>query len=322
MIAVPRKMRVPRPAAVRIRRHKPHSLATSPTPTYAGGLGDRMSLARIYRAVLGLLLLMLPSAASAGDILSCGLVPGWEQSGKARSFDTETLYEYMDGNSEGYFIYGFVKMQGITCKQGENQFIIDISEMTDPDAAYGIYLANRDPNSPFANIGMGGQILPRKATFAKDKYYVEISASPDRDHSAGLEAFFKEIEKRIEGRSTPPETLSWFPQENRVSVRMVPQSVLGMRILKRGYLAQYNEGKAFIVAEASPDSAAAVMKKLQARFGETSPAAIADEAFQFQDQYLGGLCVFRKGRYLAGYSNATTSDAAAKLASGLATRLP
>jgi len=269
-----------------------------------------------------LLAIRLVPAAAAADTLDCRFVPGWEQSGPARSFDTETLYEYMNGNSEGYFIYGFVRMQGITCKRGENTFIIDISEMTDPDAAYGIFLANRDPNKPFANIGMGGQIMPRKATFAKDKYYVEISASPDRDHSATMETFFKEIEKRIEGRTTPPETLSWFPPEKLVSVRMVPQSVLGLRVLKRGYVAQYEEGKAFIVMEESPESAAAVLKKVQARFGQTALAPIADEAFQIQDQYLGGLCLFRKGRYLAGYSNASTAEEAVKLATALSTRLP
>ena len=272
--------------------------------------------------LLAIALVALAAIAPGADILDCRYAPGWEQSGPARSFDTETLYEYMNGNSEGYFIYGFIRMQGITCKRGEELFIIDISEMTDPDAAYGIFLANRDPNKPFAKIGMGGQILPRKATFAKDKYYVEISASPDRDHSAALHAFFAEIEKRIEGRTTPPETLSWFPPEKLVSVRMVPQSVLGLRILKRGYVAQYEEGKAFIVMEESPESAAAVLKKVQARFGQTAPAPIADEAFQIQDQYLGGLCLFRKGRYLAGYSNSSTAEEAVKLATALSTRLP
>jgi hypothetical protein len=277
---------------------------------------------RNQRAALLCTLLALPSAVWAGDVLTCGLVPGWEPSGPARSFDTETLYEYMNGNSEGYFIYGFVRMTGISCKQGENLFLIDMSEMTDPDAAYGIYLANRDPNQPFAAIGMGGQVLPRRATFAKDRYYVEISASPDRDHSEALEAFLRQIEKRIEGRATPPETLSWFPAEKLVAVRMVPQSVLGIRILTRGYLAQYEDGKAFIVAEESPEAAAAVMKKLAARFGQTSAVPLADEAFQTQDQYLGELCVFRKGRYLAGYSNVSTADAAVKLAGALVARLP
>jgi len=191
-----------------------------------------------------------------------------------------------------------------------------------PGAAYGIFTANRDPNKPTAPIGMGGQILPRKATFAKDKFYAEISASPDKDHSAALAAFFLEMEKRIEGRSSPPDTLSWFPTEKLVSVRLIPESVLGLRALKRGYVAQYEEGKAFIVREDSAESASAVLKKLTARLGEPTPARVADEAIQVQDQYLGGLCFFRKGRYLAGYANLPDAPAAVSLAQQLAARLP
>lgn len=266
--------------------------------------------------------LMLPPVAHAGDILRCGHVPGWEQSGPVRSYEADNLFDYMDGNAEGYLIYGFVRMSGITCKSGENTLIIDVSEMTDADAAYGIFTANRDPQQPIAAIGMGGQILPRKATFAKGTYYLEISASPEGDHSAALQGFVSGMEKHIMGRSTPPDTLAWFPPEKLVSVRLIPESVLGMRALKRGYVAQYDAGKAFIVMEASAESASAVMKKLRTRLGETAPAALADEAFQAKDQYLGGLCFFRKGRYLAGYSNLPDAQSAVALAAALVSRLP
>ena len=40
------------------------------------------------------------------------------------------------------------QMQGVTCKSGENTLVIDISEMVDADAAYGIFSANRDPATP------------------------------------------------------------------------------------------------------------------------------------------------------------------------------
>jgi hypothetical protein len=234
----------------------------------------------------------------------------------------DNLFDYMDGNAEGYLIYGFQRMTGITCKSGENTFIIDISEMTDADAAYGIFTANRDPNQPVAAIGMGGQILPRKATFAKGTYYVEISASPDRDHSAPLQGFVAGMEKNISGQSTPPETLSWFPAEKLVSARLIPESVLGMRALKRGYVAQYEDGKAFIVTEESAESASAVMTKLRTRLGETAPATLGDEAFQAKDPYLGGLCFFRKGRYLAGYANLPDAKSAVIRAAALVVLLP
>jgi len=271
---------------------------------------------------LAITMLMLASAARAAEVADCRLVPGWEQQGPRREFVADNLFEYMDGNAEGYLIYGFVRMQGVTCKSGGDSLVIDVSEMTDPDAAYGIFAANRDPNQPLAAIGMAGQILPRRGAFCKDKYYVELAADPDKDHTPALKAFVAEMEKRISGRTTLPDALAWFPADKLDSVRLIPESVLGLRLLKRGYVAQCESGKAFVVTEASAESAAAVMNKLRERIGQTTPAKIGDEAFQVKDQYLGGLCFFRKGRYLGGYANLPEAQDAVGLAAALAARIP
>ncbi len=275
---------------------------------------------RTLRPVL--VVLLFASLASAADLLDCHLVEGWQQEGQTRAFEPDNLFEYMDGNAEGYLIYGFVRMQGVTCKSGGDSILIDVFEMADADSAYGIFTANLDPARPIEKIGMGGQAQPRRAAFAKDKYYVELAASPDKDHSAALRAFVNELEKRMAGRSEPPEALGWFPKENLASLRLIPESVLGLRALKRGYVAQYEQGKAFVVMESSAESAAAVLAKLRQRFGEVTPVELSDEAFQVKAQYLGGLCVFRKGRYLGGFANLPDAAEAARRAADLATRIP
>lgn len=281
-----------------------------------------MSVAlRVLAFAAAWLLVTRPGLAQKPD---CNLVAGWQQHGPARSYEAENLFEYMDGNAEGYLLYRFVKMQGVTCKSGEDTIVFDVSEMADPEWAYGIFTANRDPRHPTEPIGMGGQVLPRKATFAKDKYYVELSAEPDKDHSAALRAFANAMAARITGRSEPPEVLKWFPVERLVanSIRLVPESVLGLRLLQFGYAAEYEFGKAFLVAEASPDAAAAVMSKLRARFGQTNPVEVADEAFQATDRFLGRLCFFRKGRYIGGWANLKEGEDPIRLAQTLAARVP
>lgn len=278
------------------------------------------SLARMT-ILAGLLAAATPAPAQKPD---CSLVPGWTQHGPFRTYDAENLFEYMNGNAEGYLLYRFMRMQGVTCKSGEDTIVFDVSEMADPEWAYGMFTANRDPRRPTEPIGTGGQILPRKATFAKDRFYVEFSAEPDKDHSAVLRRFALAMAERIAGRTDPPAVLKWFPAERLIpdSVRLVPESVLGLRLLRYGYAAEYEFGKAFIVAESSSDAAAEVMKKLRARFGETAAVEAADEAFQAVDRYLGRVCFFRKGRYLGGYANLKETEDAAALARGLAARLP
>jgi len=266
--------------------------------------------------------LIVAPHALAADAANCSLVPGWEQAGALRHFTSDNLYEYMDGNAESYLAYGFTQMQGVTCKSGENILVIDISEMVDADAAYGIFSGNRDPGHPLEKIGMGGQILPRRGTFSKGNYYVEIAASPDLDHSSVITAFVTALQKLLGGRTTTPDALAWFPPDRLVSARMIPESVLGVRLLKRGYVAQYDQGKAFLALEASPQSAAAVMNKLRARYPSAQAAQVAEEALQLQDKYLGGVCFFRKGKYIGGYANLPDGATAAAASVALAARVP
>ncbi len=249
---------------------------------------------------------VLMSAGSAfAQLPTCTAVPGWTQQGQARSFDADNLFEYMDGNAEAYILYHFVGMKGITCQSGDATLNIDVSEFEDTEFAYGMFTSTRDPRLATEKIGVTGQVTQRKGVFTKDKYYVEISANPERDHAATLRAFLSIIEKNLQGRTTLPEAFGWFPADNLApdSIRLVPESVLGLRLLKIGYIAQYQAGKAFVVRESSPEAAAQVFGKLKERFGQTSPARIADEAFTASDKYLNGICMFRKGNFIGGFAN-------------------
>lgn len=273
----------------------------------------------------------LVSALAAGGVLaaadeapapSCNVVPGWSQTGPVRSYESNNLFEYMDGNAEGYLSYGFLKMQGVTCKKGDVTFTVDLSDFGDPDSAYGMFTSNVDGRQPTQKIGMNGQIVPRRAFFAKDRYFLEIAANPEGDHTPALNEWTAALDKIIPGSTALPSALAWFPAEQRQSLRLAPGSVLGLRVLKRGYAAQYDYGKAFVVLEATPQSAGAVMEQLRKRFGETTPAAIADEAFRTADKYLGRLCVFRKGRYIGGYAISQDGVDPVPLSKALAGKVP
>jgi hypothetical protein len=276
----------------------------------------------IYSLILVLAAGCLLPAAGQAPVAACNLVPGWTQTGPDRTYVSDNLFEYMDGNAEGYLIYGFLKMQGVTCTKGGVTFVIDLSDFGEPDLAYGMFTSNVDGRQPTQKIGMNGQIVPRRGFFAKGRYFLEIAANPEGDHTAALKEWTAAFEKLIPGSTDLPPALSWFPPELRQSLRLVPQSVLGIRALKRGYAAQYDYGKAFVVIEETPQSAGAVMEALRKRFGNTTPAAVADEALQVTDQYLGRLCVFRQGRYLGGYAISQDGMDPIALSKALAAKIP
>ena len=269
-----------------------------------------------------LIVLAVASVARAAEVADCHLVAGWEQRGVARHYSPDNLFEYLNGSAEGYILYGLVEMQGVTCGSKGGSITIDVFEMNDADSAYGVFTANLDPQMPIEKLGMGGQVLPRRALFSKGKYYVELAAGPEKGGTTALRAFATEAEQRIIGRTTPPAALSWFPTAKLASVRLIPESVLGLRLLKRGFIAHYEQGQAFVVMEVSPASAAAVFSQLRQRFAEAAPARVADESFQADDQYLGGLCMFRKGRYIGGFANTPDAKAATTQAASLAEHIP
>jgi hypothetical protein len=245
------------------------------------------------------------------------VAPGWTQSGPARSYVSDTLYDYMDGNSEGYLIYGFKQMRGVTCKAGDVSFVIDISEMNDAEAAWGLFASNRDPRLPTEGIGIAGQIVPQRGIFVKGTSFVEISASPtSKDHNVALRTFLKAMEPGIEGATVAPGPVNWFPKEglDAASIRLIPQSLLVLSLLKKGYIAKDDYGRGFVVRHHPAESAVQVMQKLRERFGESQPGKLADESFQANDKYLGTLVMFRKGAYVAGFVNLTDSARSTKAA--------
>ncbi len=279
-----------------------------------------------------LLWLGLAGAAQAGTApavtpkyLDCNFVPGWVQSGPVRDYAPDNLFDYKDGAAEGYLIYSFARMQGIDCRSGSATVAIDVSDMTDADSAYGMFSANRDAKEPIARIGMGGQVLARSVLFAKGRYFVEIvetEGDAGSNHPDALKAFAEKMEALLEGRATAPDALQWFPAEAQVSVRLVPESVLGLKILKRGYVAQYERGQAFVVEEQSAEQAAETMKKLRAQWEGSQAVTVGDEGFQVKAPYLDGVCMFRKGRFIAGYTNLPDVQEAVTKAGTLLARIP
>lgn len=267
---------------------------------------------------------LLLAASLLAQKPDCSIVPGSKQQGEAREFDTDTLYEYMNGNSEGYFLYGFRKMHGVTCQAGQVTLIVDLSEFASSEHAYGMFTGNLDPRLPAEKIGAGGQATPRKVIFVKGHYFAEIAAEPEGNHTELLRKAAQAWAAKLPGTVDPPAAIGWFPKEGIEPgfPRLVPQSVLGLRLLRRGYLAQYGYGRAVVIPEDSPEAARGVFEKLKERFTPNEPLKGGVEGFTAQDRLLGRVCFFLKGSRIGGWTGVAEGRDAAELAKALMARMP
>jgi len=94
------------------------------------------------------LLLALPSlglGAAASRLLPTDEVSGWVLRETPRTFTTENLYEYIDGNADLFLAYGFTHaaVGDYVPTAGEGWISVDIYDMGAPLHAFGIYQAEK-----------------------------------------------------------------------------------------------------------------------------------------------------------------------------------
>ena len=256
--------------------------------------------------------------------LDCGVVPGWEPRGTSETYEPDNLFDYMNGNAEGYLIYDFRRLWTITCTSGERRIVIDASEMGSPEMAYGLFLSARHPDFPLEDLGMAGQITPRRAAFSKGTFYVEFMGSGAEDMTEDLRAFAESLSTRVPGDETPPRELGWLPDEDRIegSLRLVPQSVLGLHFLRFGYVADYGFGRLFLVRETSPEAMRAAYEQLAERLDDRRDVTCGEAGLEGRDRYLGEIRICLKGRYLAGVAAVKDRERAGVVLQELLSRIP
>ena len=275
---------------------------------------------------LSLLLLLVCGGvlAAAAPVPDCTVVSGGSAKGEPYVYVPDNLFDYMNGNAEGYIIYGFQKLTGIECQAAGQAIVLDLFEMASPEMAFGVFASNRHPRFDVIELGMIAQVTPTRAIMSKGKYFLEAALKGGGEAPDVLKSFLAGMEPKLPGSSGLPEALGWFPEEGleKESLRLVPQSVLGLRLLKRGFIATYNYGRAFIVFEDSPEAAAATMTEIKERLSEPAEASVGEEAYTGKERYLGQLCVARKGKHLFGVAALKDGEDGAARVAAMAARIP
>jgi len=164
----------------------------------------------------------------------------WRKNGPPANFRKDRLFEYINGGAEVYFEYGFHQAVTQEYVRGDKSIIVEIYEMNDSDAAFGIYSIQRDYKLPDLKIGSDGTQFDNHAAFWQDRYVVVVMESiPDTVSKEVLNRLAKKISLQIGKTSEPPKLVEYLPKNN-----MVPRSqgfingILGLN--SQYYLAQEN----------------------------------------------------------------------------------
>jgi hypothetical protein len=136
----------------------------------------------------------------------------WAITDSAEIHTGEDLYLYINDGVDIYLEYGFEQVVNIRYKNSVAvKMHLEIYEMTDPGAAFGIFTMNSSGKGIPEEIGDAAMMFDYYLHFVKDRYYVRVTTF--RKEEATLEAIRKFaliVEENIPAKGAKPKLLNAF----------------------------------------------------------------------------------------------------------------
>lgn len=270
-------------------------------------------------------------AAGKGDVRSDVLLegqpppapPGWSISEGPTSYDSETLFEYLNGGAPLYLEYGFKSLTQTRYQLGDDPFAsvtLDVYDMGSELGAFGIYRSILPPGPDLMSWGAEAYRSATVAAAWKGSVYVHGEADDDRSELVeGLDHVMGLAVEAIAGSESLPSMLDVLPREGlRVgSERYLAANLFGHAFLPGGFVADYEfDGgnvEVFFSRLGSAAEAEEALERLRAheeQWGEVGENIddLGDGGFSFIDPGLGEGLVVRSGVYVVGVHGGGRGD--------------
>ena len=150
-----------------------------------------------------------------------GAIPGWSRTDSARIYGGKNLYAFIDGGADLFFEYGFRQVAAAEYfEEGNASVNLEIYQMDDAGAAFGIWSIRSGEEATPVDIGQGGRAHPYYIMFWKGQYYVSLAASDSSTVCRkGMEAIARVVDRRIFAEGQKPVIMKGLPVEGLVHER-------------------------------------------------------------------------------------------------------
>jgi hypothetical protein len=145
----------------------------------------KIILAAALAAGLAAVLALAPAALSSpapGVVLPAdGFAPGWARSEPPRSFPGSRLFDHIDGGAELYLEFGFETLVLQRYRKGEDELVLEIYEMSGPEAALGLYLMKCGRETPLTGVPARNSSEAAQFTILKGRSFIHINNPSARE---------------------------------------------------------------------------------------------------------------------------------------------
>ncbi|KAA3657126.1 MAG: hypothetical protein DWQ10_13975 [Calditrichaeota bacterium] len=183
-------------------------------------------------------------------------IEGWQLVEQPKTYTEDNLFDYINGNCELYFPYGFVRLLSATYENPTNSdetLVVDIYDMGTPLGAYGVYSSMMHPDYAYSDVGCESIHSDQQVRFWQDQYQIEINCPQPFSNTQNLmKIVASSLSKNLPGCKVPKE-LSWLPEQNQEAhtLKYIADGFLGMSNMPGGFEADYvidgSQGKGFVV---------------------------------------------------------------------------
>ena len=240
---------------------------------------------------------------------------GWQVADGPTTYDSESLFEYLNGGAPLYLDFGFQNMVHARYQLGDDSLssvTLDIYDMGSDLGAFGLYRSARLPEAEGRDWGAEGYRSGAVAAAWKGSISIHAQADDDRPELIeAMESLVAQIAKSVVGGTSPPQIINVFPHDGLVprSERIIAKDLMSHAFLPGGVLATYevagDDGTLFfsdLAGEAAVAEAMAGLRAHHEQWGEIGNDidSIGDGGFRFSDPGLGSGAVVSTGSYVVG----------------------
>lgn len=232
----------------------------------------------------------------------------WKIPEAPQDYFPETLFEYINGAAEIYLSYDFKELTVGQYEKGDSNasLIIEIYDMGNEKNSFGIYSAERFPDSQFISLGSQGYLEEETLNFIVGKYYVKLLCFDSGEESANfLKLFSQDVVKRVKDKGGLPPVLAFFPKQGLVenSEKFILRNFMGYSFLHSGYMANYKledlEFDCFLIEGEDAEDAQNMLEQYLKRKGKQNVQKIS-AGYRIKDRYYHNIYLARIENYLCG----------------------
>jgi len=157
-------------------------------------------------------------------------LPGWQFSAEPQVYDGDKLFELINGGADIYLEYGFSRVVSVHyLDPSQNDVQLEIYEMSDNSAAYGIFSITQQTASWSKGNGIISANNDDYFSFWKSRYYVNISWSSGKMVDKALMVGFADlVSGKIEEEGNIPDLVRAYKQSDPLEKNIYFRGRLGL----------------------------------------------------------------------------------------------